>query len=439
MKPKAINKTVLLISLALVDYIAAVDETQLVIALPKIMEDFGLTLYQTQWIQNIYVIFISAFLIISGLLSDRFGHKRTFVTGAVIFFFSSLANAFSTSYEIILVSRALQGIGAAMFFASSMAIISIIWVGNTKKAFSVTAIFSAIGLIVGPALGGFITGLTIHNISGWHWLFIFNNCTTVLVGLGLFFYSGVPEINFQTKPELKNIWQIFTNKSFTIICLIAFICFAMFLGMQLILSFYLQNLKGYSVEKAGLILAIIPLGMMLFAGLTERFKNLVQTLIQGIILAIFSLLFISWGIKFDDLNWLIFGLIIMGVSGGFVYPVIYSYPMEIIDEDKKATAAGIFDSFTQIGVAVGIFVAVAVFQNLINYLLTNSNDLITTENIKVILNFENISLIGDINQEVIKLITTALYFTVINFIFFTLISLLMSIFGLKKVIMKPDK
>ncbi|WP_166355972.1 MFS transporter [Phytoactinopolyspora limicola] len=134
----------------------ALDNTVLFLALPHLSADLQPTGPQMLWIMDIYGFMIAGFLITMGTLGDRIGRRRLLLIGAAAFGLASLAAAYSTSAEMLIVTRALLGITAATLMPSSLALISNMFKDRKQRAFAIgvwMAAFSG-GAILGPVVGG---------------------------------------------------------------------------------------------------------------------------------------------------------------------------------------------------------------------------------------------------------------------------------------------
>jgi MFS family permease len=103
---------------------AFIDSTVTNVALPQIQERLGATAVDAQWIVESYALFLSALILVGGTLGDHFGRKRIFSLGVIIFTLASVWCGLSTSPEMLIMARAVQGIGGAMLVPGSLAIIS---------------------------------------------------------------------------------------------------------------------------------------------------------------------------------------------------------------------------------------------------------------------------------------------------------------------------
>ena len=184
------NRPFLLVATIIASAMAFIDATVVTIALPPLQADLNATFQAVQWVVNAYALFLGALILVGGGAGDRLGRRRTFVTGTVIFAAASLACAFATSVEWLIVARSVQGIGAALLVPQSLAIIAAAYPRAVRgRAIGIWAGASAITTSLGPPLGGFL-------IDAFHWRAIF------LINLPL--AAAVIVLTLRYVPESRN-------------------------------------------------------------------------------------------------------------------------------------------------------------------------------------------------------------------------------------------
>lgn len=138
------------------------------VAIPAIAQDLHADAVYVSWIPATFLLSNIVTLLPAGRLADIYGRKRIYLIGSIVFLLSTLLSAFSTSIEMLLVFRSLQGIGAALFFSTGMAIITSVFLNNGRGAalgWVVAAVYA--GLTCGPFLGGWLT-----DAFGWRFVFL---------------------------------------------------------------------------------------------------------------------------------------------------------------------------------------------------------------------------------------------------------------------------
>jgi EmrB/QacA subfamily drug resistance transporter len=150
-----------------------IDGTVVSIAIPAIRVDLEASLGQMQWVNNAYMLTLSALILLGGAAGDRYGVVRLFGLGIVFFVGSSVACALAPSAEFLIFVRGLQGIGAAAMVPGSLAMISKAYPPEERgAAIGIWAAASAVTTALGPAVGGVILSLDIEGI--WRVIFAIN-------------------------------------------------------------------------------------------------------------------------------------------------------------------------------------------------------------------------------------------------------------------------
>jgi EmrB/QacA subfamily drug resistance transporter len=147
------------------------DNNVINVAIPTIQRDLHLSVAGLEWIVSSYLLVLAGLLLVGGRLADVYGRRRIFLTGLAIFTLSSLASGLAGSGGVLIGARAVQGLGAALLMPSALAII---WHAFTDvreriAAIGIVSAVGALGLAVGPLIGGIISQ-HIH----WGWIFLIN-------------------------------------------------------------------------------------------------------------------------------------------------------------------------------------------------------------------------------------------------------------------------
>jgi EmrB/QacA subfamily drug resistance transporter len=166
---------------------AFIDSTVTNVALPQIQTRLGATALDAQWIVESYALFLSALILVGGSLGDHYGRRRIFTLGVAIFTLASVWCGLATSPDMLIVARAVQGVGGALLVPGSLAIISSSFEGEERgKAIGTWAGLSGVTTALGPILGGFL----VENVS-WRAAFLINVPLAIVVLL--IAYRHVPE------------------------------------------------------------------------------------------------------------------------------------------------------------------------------------------------------------------------------------------------------
>ncbi len=278
--------------------------TSINIALPSIQTDFHLDAVALGWLPLVYMIASAVFLMPFARIGDTYGRRLLFLGGVVLFALSSVAMVFSGSYTPLVILRVTQGLGAAMMFSTSMAMVTMAYPPERRGyAMGVSVAAAYLGMTTGPILGGVI----VHNI-GWRNLFLVTGCFAVfnlvldvwllrraewkaerpagfdwtgslvwavglsalLIGLSwlplvegiVLLLAGLACIAFFAWWESRArspiiVFHLFrNNRVFTLSNLTALISYASIWGYTYLISLYLQFVKGLNPQTAGLVLIV---------------------------------------------------------------------------------------------------------------------------------------------------------------------------------------
>ena len=164
------EKVVVLLTMCFALAMAMLDNTVVNVALPTLTRELGAGISDLQWIVDGYVLAFASLLLTGGILGDRYGRKRMFLSGLAIFTASSLACGLSASSEQLIAFRALQGVGAALLMPGTLSILTVTFPPHERaKAIGLWAGVSGLALALGPTVGGYM----IERL-GWESVFFLN-------------------------------------------------------------------------------------------------------------------------------------------------------------------------------------------------------------------------------------------------------------------------
>jgi EmrB/QacA subfamily drug resistance transporter len=392
-----------------------VDITIVQVALPTMQRSLHATFSDLQWVISAYALSLSALILTQGALADRFGRKRIFMIGLAVFTLASLACGLSRSPSALIASRALQGVGGAAMFATSLALIGQDFQGSARSA-AIAAWGATVGgaVAIGPLAGGALT-----SAFGWQWIFYVNvpiGVLTLLVSLrmvnmadpaakrldwmglltfsgGLFLLilgltrgnddgwtsrkialtlgaAGVLLITFvivelrQQRPMFD--LSLFRKPAFTGVSIATFGIGAGMFALLPYLTFYLQNDLGLTPLQGGE--RLLPLTILSFVvplasrPLTERVP---AGMALGVGLAISAVgLWLFSGLTVGS-TWtaLLPGLVVAGVGVGLANPAIAKIALGVVPPQRAGMASGISNTFRIGGVATGVAALGAIFQH----------------------------------------------------------------------------
>ncbi len=181
-----------LFALCLGFFMILVDSTIVSVATPAIISDLQADVNDVVWVTSAYLLAYAVPVLITGRLGDRFGPKKLYMTGLTVFTLASLWCGLTSSVEMLIVARVVQGLGASMITPQTMAIITRIFPAVRRgKAMALWGATAGVATLVGPILGGVLV-----DALGWEWIFFIN----VPIGIfGLFLAARlVPSLETHT-------------------------------------------------------------------------------------------------------------------------------------------------------------------------------------------------------------------------------------------------
>src|SRR6266581_799300 len=166
-----------LVATILASAMTFIDGTVVNVALPALQAALNATITDVQWVVEAYALFLGALILVGGSMGDQFGRKRVFLFGVLFFTASSILCGVATSSRVLIVGRALQGIGAAFLVPGSLAIISATFDDAERgAAIGTWSGFSAITTAIGPVSGGWL----VEHVS-WRAVFFLNVPLAIIV------------------------------------------------------------------------------------------------------------------------------------------------------------------------------------------------------------------------------------------------------------------
>lgn len=182
------NPWAALLALCVGFFMILVDMTIVAVAQPQIQAALHTDVNGIVWVSSAYLLFYAVPLLVTGRLGDKFGPKKVYQLGLIVFTIASVLCGLSTSISMLIAARALQGIGAALITPQTMALITRIFPPEKRgAAMGIWGTVAGVATLVGPLLGGILT-----DSFGWEWIF-FVNLPVGIVGLVLA-YLLVPDV-----------------------------------------------------------------------------------------------------------------------------------------------------------------------------------------------------------------------------------------------------
>jgi EmrB/QacA subfamily drug resistance transporter len=407
-------RTLIIVCVAI--FMLLLDITIVTVALPPIESELRASFTELQWVIDAYALSLASLVLNAGSLADLLGRKRVFVAGVGLFTLGSAACGAATTPLFLILARGGQGIGGAMMFATSLAIIAQEFHGRERgTAFGIYGATVGAAVAVGPLVGGVLT-----TWAGWRWIFFVNLPigAACLIGAivelhesrdeahggfdfpGLLTFAGAafagvlallrgndwgwssPRevgllaaslvlllgfVTIQLRAERPTFeLRLFRVPTFTGAQIVAFTISAAMFSQFLYLTLYLQNVLGYSPIGAGL--RFLPLSLLSFvvapiAGkLTTRVPMRVL-LGSGLGLTGAALLLMHGITTGSGWTTLLAGFIVGGVGIGLVNAPLASAAVGVVPYERAGMASGINNTFRQVGIATGIAALGAIFQD----------------------------------------------------------------------------
>lgn len=411
-KDKQINKTVILFIATLATFLTQFMGTSLIVALPTIASELAVNAVLLSWVTTAYFLTSAMFAVPLGKIADIYGMKKIFTYGIVILIISTFLAALSPSVEFLIGTRAVQGIASAMIFVTGLAIITSVFPPKERgKAIGINITAGYIGLVMGPVLGGFLTGyigwrsifyfivplgflllaLVIMKMKGLEWgeckgekldywgsLLYTVTLALILVGFSiitetfgiLMVIIGIVGLIFFVIWELRaetpilELSLFFKNRTFAFSNLATLISYMGIATVSFLLSLYLQFIKGFSAEVAGLILAVQTIFMVIvspFAGrLSDRFEpgNLASL---GMAIITMGLVIFATLTGETSIYVILLGLVILGIGIGIFSAPNMNAIMGSVEKRYFGVASATVSTMRLLGQTFGMGLILVIF------------------------------------------------------------------------------
>lgn len=396
-----------LIAVCAAIFMLLLDITIVNVALPSIQRSLHATFSDLQWVIDAYALTLAAFMLTAGVVGDMFGRRLVFAGGLGVFSLSSFVCGISTSSLMLDLARAVQGVGGAIMFATSLALIAAAFEGRERgTAFGIYGAVIGGAVAIGPLLGGAIT-----SGIGWRWIFFVNvpigvvtialtltrmgesrdprprrvdwigftsfsaalfllvlalvrgdtdgwGSTLVVVLLAgaalLFAVFVVAEL--RQRDAMLDL-SLFRRPAMTGVSITAFAVSASIFAMFLYLTLYIQDDLGYSPLGAGI--HFLPISALAFfvapvAGKLTGRVHARHLLGAGLLVVGVGCVLMSFTTPASGWDTLLPGLVVAGIGIGMVNPVLASSAVAVVEPARAGMASGANNTFRQVGIATGI-------------------------------------------------------------------------------------
>lgn len=411
-------KQVFAVSLGL--FLVFLDSTVVNIALPTIIEDYGITLSVASWIINAFVLTLAVLLVTFGKLADMFGRSRFFLIGLVIFTISSFFCGIAPNEEVLIVARVLQGIGGAMIIPASMMLVrTAVPPEKTGLAMGIWGAVGALAVAVGPSLGGVVT-----EYINWRWVFYINVPVVVLsypfiriafkghhdvrtpfsldfwgiatLSAGLYFltyailqgeelgwtsqviylYFGISLVSallfvlIERKVRQPLVdFTIFQNRHYVGGILSNFLGGVLLMGTLILLPIYFTQVKGYDTLQSSFLITPLSAVMLVVAPMIGRLIDRIGYFMPMVLGYIFTVAGFALLVNLNanaSLKHLVFVMIMLGTGLGIIMVTSVTVCTASVSDKHVSLGSGIFATSRNMGGAIGVSLFVSLTLSFLN-------------------------------------------------------------------------
>lgn len=376
------------------------------VALPDMQAEFGVGEDGLQWVVTAYSIGMAALMMTSATLADRWGRRRVYIGGIIVFAAASAACGFAPDLGTLSISRGVQGMAAAATNVTSLALVSAAFVDHDLKARAI-GIWTAIAagaLALGPSLGGVMTQflgwpsvffvnvaigivalvltgifvdesrdsrtrgldplgqiLYVATIGGFSWAVIEGphkgwTSAGIVAAAGVFVIAFVVFVSWElrTTDPMMDV-RLFANRIYTLAIIVILVSLLSIYGMLLIVTQFLQNVRGFSPLVTGAVLLPFALGQMILAPQVGSWMATVgarRLLLTGLTLLPLGLAIGVVGMQ-TPVAVLVLCLVLTGAAAAFTMTPSTTIAMKTVPEDRAGMASGIMSAQRAIGSTVG--------------------------------------------------------------------------------------
>jgi EmrB/QacA subfamily drug resistance transporter len=405
-----------LVAVCLGTFMLLLDVTIVNVALPDIQSSLHSSFAGLQWVVDAYALTLAALLLTAGSLADLYGRKLLYIIGLAGFTIASLLCGVAGDTLLLQLSRGLQGVGGAIMFSVSLALLADAFRGKDRGvAFGIWGAITGLAVAIGPLLGGALTsGLS------WRWIFfvnlpvgIFAVVVTVTkvseskpprarrpdwVGFVLFTLAlanlvyGLIESNQRSFTDTRVLscliaagvllilfivaeargrqpmfdLALFKLPTFSGGALAAFALSASIFSLLLYLVLYVQDVLGFSPFATGLRLLVISGGIIATSTIAGRLTSHVPVRFligPGLLLVGVGLLLMRGLTASSEWTHLVPGMIVVGAGIGMINPPLASTAVGVVQPQQAGMASGINSTFRQVGIATGIALLGSLFSS----------------------------------------------------------------------------
>ena len=405
------GKKIILLVASLSSFLVPYTASSITVALPAMAAQFHSHAVTLGWITSAYIIAAAVFIVPFGRYADIIGRKKIFLTGLIVFTLASIGCAFAPTEGLLIGARFLQGIGGAMLFSTSVAIVTQVYgPGERGWALGITIATVYAGLSIGPFLGGILT-----DHFGWPSIFLINvpiGIATLaltlwgvkhewadaagerfdfggaviygimlftlvygmlllpdpagLAGIGVSLITAILfyRVEKRSVNPLIDFSVFVNNRTFVFSNIAAMINYGAIYGVGVLLSLYLQFIQGFSAETAGLILVAQPVVQTFFSpisgGLSDRIEpRIVAT--AGMAITALGLSFFIFLTPATHLYLIVINLMVLGFGYGLFSSPNTNAIMSSAHRKHIGLASGMVATMRSLGQLLSMAIAMFCF------------------------------------------------------------------------------
>ena len=396
-----------LLAMCIAQGMILLDVTIVNIALPSIQRELHASSGELEWVISAYALSLAVLIPLSGSLGDRFGRKRFFAAGMVVFALGSVACALSASALELIAARALQGVGGAIMSALALSILSETYSGKARAgAIGIWATVAGLGFGLGPVVGGLLLGM-----FGWSSIF-WVNVPFALAGIALTVTVVSESRNPDTRPvdvpgvltsaagllaltfglieSASNSWTsapvaaslaaglvllasfvwwehrapvpmippaVVKVRSFTTSCGVYLLSYASLTGVYFYLTLLYQDIDGWTALRTGLSWLFMNIPFLVtaqFAGRLSRQLPARAIAGEGCLVTAAGILTFSTLTPSSPFIIAVIGYVLFGTGTGMWIPGVANVAMRDVPPGLSGTASGVFNASRQVGTSIGL-------------------------------------------------------------------------------------
>ncbi|MCE7004004.1 MFS transporter [Kibdelosporangium philippinense] len=338
-----------------------IDTTAVTVALPDIGRAFTASLTPLQWVLNIYTAVLAALMLVAGSVADRYGHRAVYLAGLTVFTAASLACGLSPSVAVLIMARAVQGVGGAAIAVTTFALIGSSYDGRDRGvAMGIWGAVNGLAAAAGPIAGGLLT-----QYVSWRAIFLVNIPLALLaMWLTVTTIAAVAGVRGK-RFDVAGLLALFRIASFNALMVCGVIAASVF-ACLVFTSVWLQDTLRLGPVAAGL--AMVPLALSTFVTSTlvgRRLQQIPPRLLIGTGLLLGgagSALQAGIDAHSTALS-ILCGLIVTGIGVGLLMPAMGTALFATVPPERFGVAVGASTTARQLGQTVGVAVLGIVFQS----------------------------------------------------------------------------